>query len=79
MRFETNGDTNPMSEPADTTPAAPTNTTTWTIDPALSRVEFCARMRLTFLANVTVVGRSTEIHGALTGAESDPHTTRRYT
>jgi polyisoprenoid-binding protein YceI len=31
-------------------------------------------MRLMFLSNVTVVGRFSEVHGALTGTESDPTT-----
>jgi polyisoprenoid-binding protein YceI len=54
-------------------PAAPTDFTTWDIDPAASLVELSTRMRLMFLAKVLVVGRFAEIHGALsgTGAESD--------
>jgi polyisoprenoid-binding protein YceI len=56
-----------------TTPVdKPTSTTTWEIDPSASRVEFSAHMRLMFLTNITVVGRFSEIHGTLTGTQSDP-------
>ncbi len=67
-----------MTTPADKNPAAPTTNTTWDIDPAASRVEFGTRMRLMFLAKITVVGRFTEVHGTLTGtgAESDPSNTQ---
>jgi polyisoprenoid-binding protein YceI len=45
---------------------------TWTIDPAASRIEFHAHMRLMFVAKVTVVGHFTQFEGTVTGAESDP-------
>jgi polyisoprenoid-binding protein YceI len=48
------------------------STKTWNIDPAASRIEFHAHMRLMFVANVTVVGHFTQFEGTVTGAESDP-------
>jgi polyisoprenoid-binding protein YceI len=65
-----------MTIPADMNQTAPTDITTWDIDPAASRVEFGARMRLMFLSNVTVVGRFSEVHGVITGTESDPTATQ---
>jgi polyisoprenoid-binding protein YceI len=61
-----------MTIPNNETQAATTDVTTWTIDPAASRVEFRVRMRLLFLANVTVRGRFTDVRGTVTGKESDP-------
>lgn len=61
-----------MTTPVD----KPTSTTTWEIDPTASRVEFSARMRLMFLANVMVVGRFPEVHGTLNGTRSDPTNTQ---
>jgi polyisoprenoid-binding protein YceI len=60
-----------MTIPADKNPAAPATSTTWEIDPTASRVEFSARMRFMFLANITVPGRFTEVHGTLTGTGAD--------
>lgn len=61
-----------MTPPNDKNPVSATKVTTWEIDPAASRVEFSVRMRLMFLANVTVKGRFTDVQGTLTGDESDP-------
>jgi len=49
-----------------------TPTTTWKIDPNTSRAEFTARMRLMFVAAITVKGRFTDLQGTFTGDESDP-------
>jgi polyisoprenoid-binding protein YceI len=61
-------ETDPMTTPVE----KPTSTTTWEIDPTASWVEFSARMRLMFISNVTVVGRFSEVHGTLSGTQSDP-------
>jgi polyisoprenoid-binding protein YceI len=61
-------ETNPMTTPVD----EPTSTTTWEIDPTASKAEFSARMRLMFLTSITVVGVFPEVHGTVTGTQSDP-------
>lgn len=61
-----------MTTPHDKNPASATKVTTWEIDPKASQVEFSARMRLMFLANITVKGRFSDVRGTLTGDESDP-------
>ena len=61
-----------MTTPHDKNPVSATKVTTWEIDPVASQVEFSARMRLMFLANVTVKGRFSDVRGTLTGDESDP-------
>ena len=63
-----------MTTPTDKNQAPATKVTTWEIDPAASRVEFSARMRLMFLANITVKGRFADVRGTLTGDASDPTT-----
>ena len=49
-----------------------TNIKTWKIDPEASSVEFTSRMRLMFVAKVTVKGRFTDVTGTLTVDESEP-------
>lgn len=61
-----------MATQNDKNPVSATKVTTWQIDSAASRVEFSARMRLMFLANVTVTGRFADVQGTLTGDESNP-------
>ncbi len=61
-----------MTTPTNTNPISATPTTTWKIDPNTSRAEFTARMRLMFVAKVSVHGRFTDLQGTLTGDESDP-------
>lgn len=63
-----------MTTPTDKNQASATQVTTWEIDPAASRVEFSARLRLMFLAKLTVKGRFADVRGTLTGDESDPTT-----
>lgn len=48
-----------------------TNITTWKIDPETSSVEFTSRMRLMFVAKVSVKGRFTDVTGTLTVDESE--------
>lgn len=61
-----------MTTPTNKNLAQAMNVTTWEIDAASSRVEFSARIRLMFLANVTVLGRFSDVRGTLTGNESEP-------
>lgn len=61
-----------MTTPNDKPPVPATKVTTWEIDSKASQVEFSARMRLMFLANITVKGRFADVRGTLTGDESDP-------
>jgi len=49
-----------------------TNITTWKIDTKASSVEFISRMRLMFVAKVTVKGRFTNVTGTLTVDEREP-------
>jgi len=48
------------------------NITTWKIDTEASSVEFTSRMRLMFVAKVTVKGRFTDVTGTLTVDEREP-------
>lgn len=49
-----------------------TNITTWKIHPEASSVEFTSRMRLMFVAKVTVKGRFTDVTGTLTVDDREP-------
>ncbi len=46
--------------------------TTWTIDPAASRITFSVRKRLMFVARLTVTGSFPDVSGTITMDESDP-------
>lgn len=61
-----------MTTTNDSNQISATNVTTWKIDPEASSVEFTSRMRLMFVAKVTVKGRFTDVTGTLTVDESEP-------
>ena len=61
-----------MTTTNDSNQISATNITTWKIDPEASSVEFTSRMRLMFVAKVTVKGRFTDVTGTLTVDESEP-------
>jgi polyisoprenoid-binding protein YceI len=62
----------PMATANDKSKQASATTTSWRIDPSASQVEFSARMRLMFVANVTVKGRFSDVKGTFTGDEREP-------